>query len=244
MGAGDAGNPGGGATVQFSRWKDTSLNTVNTQDLTTLTSLLTTEQRQRQQMLQQQTRTPQGVTTATTPVVPAYHPNVSRMRSLKSGLATHIPKKAGEPLSSYTYFNRKILGTFPAQQRGYYRAGEVEDRMQQHVDRFLASSEITDEDVVRVAETCLDSSGLLDLFGEDKIVIKSSNPDEVTLEKAKLTLIQRIREIDDKDLTPEAIEKMLNDYKLVLGEVEGERFLPYLKKYPYAAKAFILQRSL
>ena len=180
----------------------------------------------------------QGSGGSTAPGTSAAAPtNISMVRTLETGLGLYVPRNQADALPAYTLGDKKIGRLYSSREKGYHRPEHAAERMHQHVERFLASSEITDQNVAQAAATCLQTSMLKSLKDESKIASTGADADTAQW----LEVLDKL----SGDLSAQDIEGLLEDHKQILFQSmapeKREKLRAYCKQFPYAAKTLLME---
>ncbi|MCR5092875.1 MAG: hypothetical protein K6B72_02775 [Lachnospiraceae bacterium] len=180
----------------------------------------------------------QGSGGSTAPGTSAAAPtNISMVRTLETGLGLYVPRNQADALPAYTFGDKKVSRLYSSREKGYHRPEHAAERMHQHVERFLASSEITDQHVAQAAATCLQTSMLKSLKDESKIASTGADADTAQW----LEVLDKL----SGDLSAQDIEGILEDHKQILFQSmapqEQEKLRAYCKQFPYAAKTLLME---
>ncbi len=166
--------------------------------------------------------------------------HISALKEQTTGLDSYIPAHRIESLDDYKIGARKYAGVGKCKaffiRHGSISGGKLRDAMNAHIDRFLASEHITDEDTVKAADAVADSSGLF----SNEMQKHWSRSDIV---REKLTAVNTLMKAGSLDEIRSAVARVKN----ITGKFGSDELSPdskFFDSYPYSAKIIYLDKLL
>lgn len=168
---------------------------------------------------------------------------VSLVHRIASGLPVYKPESAAADIPESQFFANKISSLWKANWFGRKSVKRMSTRMGHHIDRFLASSEITDKDVYDVAQTVVKNADLAGYIKEKKATVEDDPKFNQTNVSERLELFNMLSnpEAFNEKTLKDALENH-PDYFPFTSNKDIELNSDYFREYPMAAKTILMYR--